>query len=71
VDLIGLPKRRNTRGSIMTTKRPALPLIALGLLLFAAGCGTTEDAAPTTFAEAQAQAAAQGVPLLLDFFTEW
>ena len=53
----------------MTTKRPALPLIALGLLLFAAGCGTTEDAAPTTFAEATAQAAAPGVPRLLEFFT--
>ena len=55
----------------MMTRRSAPPLIALGLLLFAAGCGTTEDAAPTTFAEAKAQAAALGVPLLLDFFTEW
>jgi hypothetical protein len=55
----------------MMMKRPALPLIALGLLFFAAGCGTTEDAAPTTLADAKALAAEQGVPLLLDFFTEW
>lgn len=29
------------------------------------------DAAPQTLAEAQALAAEQGKPLLLDFFTEW
>jgi hypothetical protein len=55
----------------MMTKRPTLSLISLGLLLFAAGCGTSEDAAPASLADAKAQAAARGVPLLLDFFTEW
>ena len=55
----------------MMTKRSALPLISMGLLLFAAGCGTSEEAAPANFADAKAQAAARGVPLLLDFFTEW
>jgi hypothetical protein len=51
--------------------RGFLSLTALGLAVLAAGCGTVEDAAPTTLAEAQARAAARGVPLLLDFFTEW
>ena len=46
-------------------------LLVLGLVLFAAGCGGGESAPPVTFAEAKALAAERGVPLLLDFFTEW
>jgi hypothetical protein len=52
-------------------KRTLFSWLALGAFLFTAGCTTVDDAAPSTFAEAKAQAAAQGVPLLLDFFTEW
>jgi len=53
-------------------RRSILPSwLALTLLLAAAGCGGVETTAPGTLAEAQAQAAARGVPVLLDFFTEW
>ena len=52
-------------------KRTFYSWLALGAFLLTAGCTTTDDGAPDTFAEAKAQAAAQGVPLLLDFFTEW
>jgi len=45
--------------------------LALTLLLAAAGCGGVEPTPPGNLAEAQAQAAARGVPVLLDFFTEW
>jgi len=45
--------------------------LALTLLLAAAGCGGGEETAPGTIADARAQAAARGVPVLLDFFTEW
>jgi hypothetical protein len=46
-------------------------IIVLGLLALAAGCGATEQAEPATLADAKALAAERGVPLLLDFFTEW
>lgn len=53
-------------------RRPALlSCLALILLLAAAGCGEVEQAPPGTLAEAQALAAERGVPVLLDFFTEW
>lgn len=48
-----------------------LSWLGLGALLLTAGCATVDDTASTSFAEAKAQAAARGVPLLLDFFTEW
>ena len=46
-------------------------ILALGLLVLAAGCAATEQGPPATLAEAQTLAAERGVPLLLDFFTEW
>lgn len=53
-------------------RRSALPsCLALALLLAAAGCGQTEQAPPGTFAEAKILASERGVPVLLDFFTEW
>ena len=54
----------------MRSRAPQLILV-LGLLLIAAGCGAVEQAPPATFAAAKALAAERGVPLLLDFFTEW
>ena len=45
--------------------------LALTLLLAAAGCGQVEQAPPGSLAEAKALAAERGVPVLLDFFTEW
>jgi len=52
--------------------RPAVSsCLALTLLLAAAGCSEVEQAPPGTLADAQARAAARGVPVLLDFFTEW
>jgi len=53
-------------------KRPVRPTwLALTLLLAAAGCGGGEETIPGTLADARAQAAARGVPVLLDFFTDW
>jgi hypothetical protein len=52
-------------------KRTLLSWLALGAFLLTFGCTTFDDADPTTFAEAKALAATRGVPLLLDFFTEW
>jgi len=43
----------------------------LGLVLLAAGCGGGDSTPPATFADAKALAAGRGVPLLLDFFTDW
>ena len=50
--------------------RATFALSALGLLLLA-GCGSVEHAPPATLDDAYAQAAARGVPVVLDFFTEW
>ena len=53
-------------------RRSALPsCLALLLLLAAAGCGQVEQAPAGLLAEAKILAAERGVPVLLDFFTEW
>jgi len=53
-------------------RRSALPsFLALALFLAAAGCSEVSQAPPGTLAEAKIQAAERGVPVLLDFFTEW
>ena len=53
-------------------RRSALPsCLGLLLLLAAAGCGPAEQAPSSPLAEAKALAAERGVPVLLDFFTEW
>jgi hypothetical protein len=53
-------------------QRPALFTgFLLILLLATAGCGQVEPSPPGSLAEAKSQAAARGVPILLDFFTEW
>jgi hypothetical protein len=48
--------------------------MVLGLAVLAAGCGGVSQegpAGPTTLADAKALAAERGVPLLLDFYTDW
>ena len=46
-------------------------LLAAGLILVAAGCGPAETPSPTNLADAREQAATRGVPLLIDFYTDW
>ena len=41
------------------------------LALATAGCAGPQEQAQMTFAEAKAQAAERGVPLLIDFYTDW
>jgi hypothetical protein len=60
-----IPHEEEMRRSVLPT------CAALALLLVAAGCERVEQAPPGTFAEAKIQAAERGVPVLLDFFTEW
>ncbi len=45
--------------------------LALVAALFAAGCGGAEGESFVLIAEAQTEAAAKGVPVLLDFYTDW
>ena len=47
-------------------------LLALTSLLVAGGCvGVANPEAPATLADARALAAARGVPVLIDFYTDW
>lgn len=50
--------------------RATFAFLALGLLPLA-GCGSVEHAPPATLEDAYAQAAERGVPVVLDFFTDW
>jgi hypothetical protein len=55
-------------------KMKILTVTALtALVLSAAGCAGPEEVKDKTmtFAEAKAMAAERGVPLLLDFYTDW
>jgi hypothetical protein len=56
-------------------KRSAvLSAFVVGLAVLAAGCsGVSQEGpqGPTTLAEAKALAAERGVPILLDFYTDW
>lgn len=53
------------------SKQATLSLSVAGLILLAAGCYGVSHEAPTTLAQAQSQAADRGVPILLDFYTDW
>ena len=48
-----------------------LSVLVVGLAMLAAGCSGVSQEGPTTLAEAQALAAERGVPVLLDFYTDW
>ncbi len=48
-----------------------LSTVGVGLAVLAAGCTGVSQEGPTTLAEAQALAAERGVPVLLDFYTDW
>jgi hypothetical protein len=45
--------------------------LVVGLAVLAAGCSGAGHDGPSTLAEAQALAAERGVPVLLDFYTDW
>ncbi len=53
--------------------RAILSVLVSGLLLATAGCttGPSQSAGEMTLARAQALAAERGVPMLLDFYTDW
>jgi hypothetical protein len=48
-----------------------LSLLAAGILLMAAGCAGVGQDGPATLAEAKVLAAERGVPILIDFYTDW
>jgi hypothetical protein len=48
-----------------------LSALVVGLAMLAAGCRGVSQEDPTTLAEARALAAERGVPVLLDFYTDW
>jgi hypothetical protein len=53
-------------------RNPRLAWLACALVLVAAGCsGTSVAPSPMTLADARSLAAERGVPLLLDFYTDW
>ncbi len=46
--------------------------LVVGLVLLTGGCSkVSHQEGPATLAAAQALAAERGVPLLLDFYTDW
>jgi len=50
----------------------ATTALCSALVLLAAGCaGVSEHQGPTTLAQARELAASRGVPVLLDFYTDW
>jgi hypothetical protein len=46
-------------------------LAAAGLALLAAGCGADRAPVPSNVSDAREQAARRGVPVLIDFYTDW
>lgn len=53
-------------------KIAVLAALVVGLSLVAGGCSkVSQTEGPATLAQAQALAAERGVPLLLDFYTDW
>lgn len=48
-----------------------LSLLVSGIMLLTAGCTGVSQDGPATLAEAKALAADRGVPILLDFYTNW
>ena len=69
----GMPSlslRCPARGAPMKPSRlPSLTITASLVLLVA--CGGVATGPPTTFEQAKTQAASRGVPVLLDFYTDW
>lgn len=55
---------------LMNRSRNVFWLSATTLLLVVA-CSGVATGPPTTFEQAKAQAASRGVPVLLDFYTDW
>jgi hypothetical protein len=51
------------------SRLPSLTITASLVLLVA--CGGVATGPPTTFEQAKTQAASRGVPVLLDFYTDW
>jgi len=65
-----LSLRCPARGAPMKPSRlPSLTITASLVLLVA--CGGVATGPPTTFEQAKTQAASRGVPVLLDFYTDW
>jgi hypothetical protein len=46
-------------------------LLVSGIMLLAAGCSSVSQDGPATLAEAKVLAADRGVPILIDFYTDW
>jgi hypothetical protein len=44
---------------------------AAGLILAAASCAPSDTTEPTTLTQALEQSARRGVPVLIDFYTDW
>ena len=51
--------------------RGSLPAVALLVLLAACAGPAEQEEATITLAEARSEAAAAGVPVLMDFYTDW
>ena len=58
-------------GGYEVRKTAIYSTLALVAALLAAGCGGAEGESFVLIAEAQKEAAAKGVPVLLDFYTDW
>ena len=52
-------------------RHAVLSTLVLGFAVLASGCSGESHEGPTTLAEAKALAAERGVPVLLDFYTDW
>ena len=48
-----------------------LVLLTSGLLGLTAGCAGSDQKGPATLADAKVLAAERGVPILIDFYTDW
>jgi hypothetical protein len=68
--MLSLGLRRPSRGALMNRSRVPSLLITASLVALAA-CGGVATGPPTTFEQAKAQATSRGVPVLLDFYTDW
>ena len=58
-------------GGHLHSRYPVGPSILAAPLLALAACGGVATGPPTTFEQAKAQATSRGVPVLLDFYTDW